>query len=111
MSELEDKISNVMNNPELMQQIMKMAQAMSSDEEKTLPPEPPSNEDAFSMPEIDFSMIQKLSGFAKKSGINKEQTALLHALRPYLSTQRINRLERAMKAAKMAGFATTMLGR
>lgn len=110
MNDLEQKISSVMNDPDMMKQIMALAQSMGSGTSEEAcaaekPPSPPV------LPDIDLSMVQKLSGFARKSGIDNNQRALLQALRPYLSSHRINRLERAMQAAKMAGFATSLLGR
>lgn len=109
MNELEQKISSVMNDPDMMKQIMALAQSMGGGSQEACAPEPQSPSPL--LPDIDLSMVQKLSGFAKKSGIDQNQKALLQALRPYLSNHRINRLEKAMQAAKMAGFATSLLGR
>lgn len=109
MSDLEQQLSAVMNDPAMMEKIMALAQSMGSN-----PPsdkQPVEKEPTCSFPDIDLSMIQKLSGFAGKSRIDSNQKALLQALRPYLSGHRIQRLERAMQAAKMAGFATSLLGR
>ena len=98
-----------MNNPAMMQQIMQLAQSMDSSPPQEAPPTDQSTMPSF--PDIDLSMIQKLSGFARQSGIDPNQQALLSALRPYLKGNRISRLERAMKAAKMAGLATSLIGR
>lgn len=117
MSELEQKLGEVMSNPEMMQKIMALAQSMGMADAQPQPAPPqaaePPKQDvpAGAFPEIDLSMLQKLSGFAKQSGIDKNQQTLLHALAPYLSNRRIAKLERAMRAAKMAGFATSFLGR
>jgi hypothetical protein len=54
-------------------------------------------------------MIQKLSGIARQSSIDKNQQNLLRALGPYLSRERITKLEKAMRAAKIAGIASTAL--
>ena len=108
MDNFEDKLASVMNNPEMMEKIMALAQSMGS-AEQSAQPEPPQTGNPF--PEIDISMLQKLSGFAQQSGIDKNQQSLLHALAPYISQHRVARLERAMRAAKMAGFATNLLGR
>ena len=62
------------------------------------------------MPEIDLAMVQKLSGFARQSSIDSQQQALLKALTPYLQDARIRKLERAMRAAKIAKFASGALG-
>ncbi len=108
MSDLEQKLASVMNDPSMMQQIMALAQSLDTGAQPN-PAETQEKTQAF--PDIDVSMLQKLSGFTRQSGIDKNQKALLQALRPYLSGQRINRLERAMQAAKMASFATSLLGR
>ncbi len=109
MSELEEKLASVMNDPAMMQKIMSLAQSLGSSEPQTAPEQP--KQDPASFPDIDVSMLQKLSGFAKQSGIDKNQRTLLNALSPYISRHRIIKLERAMRAAKMANFATTLLGR
>lgn len=104
MSELEEKLNNVLNNPQLMQQIMSMAQNMNA----TSPTQEPSAPQE-SMPELDLNLIRQLSGMAQKGTIDRNQQSLLKALGPYLSPVRIGKLEKAMRAAKMAQFATVFL--
>lgn len=103
MDDMEEKLGALLNNPGLMQQIMSMAQSLGAEK----PPEAPKGE---LLPNIDLGMVQKLSGLAKQSGIDKREQALLRALESYLSADRIRRLERAMRAAKMAKLATGILG-
>ena len=110
MGEFEDKLASVMNDPAMMQKIMSLAQSLGGESPEPQPQPPPKQESA-PFPEIDLGMLQKLSGFARQSGIDPNQQALLSALRPYLKGNRISRLERAMKAAKMAGLATSLIGR
>lgn len=106
MSELEEKLSSVLNNPALMQQIMNMAQNMNSGEgQKRDTPQ----EHSDPLPEIDINMLRKLSGFAQKGTIDRNQKSLLSALRPYLSRDRIAKLEKAMRAARMAQMASGLL--
>lgn len=107
MSELEEKLASVMNDPAIMQKIMGLAQSLGGDSS----PEPPPKTESASFPELDMAMLQKLSGFASQSTIDKNQQMLLQALSPYISRHRVAKLERAMRAAKMAGFATSLLGR
>lgn len=102
MDEMENKLGAILNNPQMMEKIMNLAQSMGQQEASP-------KQEAPQMPDIDLSMVQRLSGFAKQSGIDKKQQDLLRALGPYLNRQRISRLERAMRAAKMAGMATTFL--
>ena len=97
MSEMEEKLGAILRNPQMMQQIMSMAQAMSP------PPEP-------APPALpDFSVMQKLVGMTRQSGIDKNQQALLRALSPYISRERSAKLEKAMRAAKMARLASAFL--
>ena len=107
MEQMEDKIGAILNNPQMMQQIMSMVQSLGQSEAPR--PEPPP-EPAPSMPDIDPAMITKMMSIAGNTGPDKEQEALLHALRPYLTSNRIDRLEKAMRAAKLAGLASGFLG-
>lgn len=106
MDDLEQKLGAVLNNPQLMQQIMSMAQSLGSQPspQESKPPEQPP------LPPIDPGMLSKLAGLSKQGAIDRNQQALLSALGPYLSKDRIGRLERAMRAAKMAKLAGSFLG-
>ena len=108
MDSMEDKLNAILGNPQMMQQIMSMAQSMGQQQDtSTANEEPPESQ---STPVgLDLAMIQKLSGIARQSSIDKNQQNLLHALRPYLSRERIAKLEKAMRAAKIAGIASTAL--
>ena len=103
MEELESKLGSILGNPEMMQKIMALAQNF-QDQPSNEPSQP-----ASPFPELDPSMLQKIMGFAQHSGIDPHQQALLQALRPYLAQHRISKLERALRAAKMAGMATNLL--
>ena len=107
MDEMESKLNAVLNNPDMMAQIMSMAQALGGGAPSPPPPQPV-------MPDIpeglDIGMITKLAGMANSANVDKDQRALLIALRPYLTNERIGKLERAMRATKLAGLATTLLG-
>lgn len=104
MDDMESKLGAILSNPAMMQQIMALAQNFG---QSTPAPETPKQE---SVPDVDFTAIQKLAGLTAGSKLSKNQQNLLIALRPYLSHQRINRLEKAMQAAKLAGVATSLLG-
>lgn len=105
MSEMEDKLGAILNNPQMMQQIMSMAQAMGANQPTQSPPPQPQES---SLP-MDPRMLQSIAGMARNSGVDRNQQTLLSALRPYLSQSRINKLEKAMRAAKMAGLASSFL--
>ena len=105
MDDIQAQMGAILNDPQMMQKIAAMAQSMQ------MPPHPPAEEkppESFETPNIDIGMIQKLSGFASQSGIDKNQKNLLNALGPYLHQERISKLEKAMRCAKMARLATTV---
>ena len=114
MEDMQEKLNSILGNPEMMQRIMSMAQAFGQSSEQNKhetaenpPPQPTKPSQALG---IDPATLQKIVGFAQQSGIDRNQQALLKALRPYLSKERIVKLEKAMRAAKVAGFASTAVG-
>ena len=112
MSEMEEKLGAILSNPQMMQQIMSMARAMSPPPEpQGRPEQPPEPAPPASAPPAlpDFSVMQKLAGMTRQSGIDKNQQALLRALSPYISRERSAKLEKAMRAAKMARLASAFL--
>lgn len=102
MDQMEDKLSAIMNNPQLMGQILSIAQSLGNAQP---PPEESPPQQAF-----DPAMLQKLGALAGNSGIDGNQQALLRALNPYLSNRKVEKLEKAMRAAKMARMASGFLG-
>ena len=106
MDDFENKLGQILGNPEMMGKIMSMAQSFGAQD---APPEPPPQQED-NIPDFDFATIQKLTGLMGKAGVDSRQKALLSALSPYISTNRIQKLEKAMRAAKLAGVATTFLG-
>ena len=104
---MEDKLGAILNNPQLMQQIMSMAQSLGDAPTAQPPPtpEPPS----LTIPDIDPALIAKVMSLAGKTTIDRNQQALLCALKPYLTEMRLQKLEKAMKAARLAGAASAFL--
>lgn len=103
---MEDKLSAILSNPQMMQNIMTMAQSLSQNT-PSQSAEPGKQE--IPLPDIDFSMLQKLGSMGSQTGIDPQQKALLSALTPYLSQNRVQKLERAMRAAKIARLASVFL--
>lgn len=106
MNELEEKLGALLSNPQLMQQISSLVQAMGQPSQPA-PSPPPMPEP--SPPEPDFSQLQGLASLLQSNRIDTNQQALLRALSPYLSPWRVGKLERAMRASKMAGLASVLL--
>jgi len=107
MDSMEEKLGSILNDPETMQKIMSMAQALGGADPQQ-DGTAPQNQAPF--PDIDLNMLQRFSGLARQGSIDKQQQNLLQALNPYLSRQRIQKLENAMRAAAMAKFAAAAFG-
>lgn len=124
MEGLEDKLGALLANPTLMSQIMAMAQSLGQggnepqqgpppqqpDPPPPQPPPQPAAQASSSIPNIDPGMIAQAMQLFGGMQPDSHQQALLKALRPYLGQDRLIRLERAMRAAKLAKIATGFLG-
>ena len=109
MDDMESKLGAILNNPDMMAQIMSMAQQFSGGESAPSPPPPP--QPTPNIPDgLDMGMLMKVAGMANSANVDKDQRALLLALRPYLTSERIGKLEKAMRASKLAGLASSFLG-
>ncbi len=104
MSEMEEKLNQVLSNPQMMQQIMALAQSLGNNSQQA-PPEK-KQEPEFS---LDPGLLRQLAGMASRSGVDQNQQALLRALGPYISRERSGKLEKAMRAARMASVASALL--
>lgn len=106
MEDMESRLGAILGNPEMMSQIMNMAQQLGG---ATAPP-PPQQAQPSILPEgMDIGMLTKLAGVASSANIDQNQQCLLQALRPYLTAQRIEKLGKAMRAAKLANLASGLL--
>lgn len=106
MEGMEEKLGAILGNPQIMQQIMSMAQSLGQSQEQ--PSEAPPKE-ASPLPDLNPAVLQQFMSLAGKTGIDRNQRALLGALRPYLTKERLAKLEKAMRAAKLASAASTAL--
>lgn len=112
MDDFENKLGAILGDPKMMEQIMSLAGQLESPKPpqdapggKPCPPPEP-------LPQMpDPALLKSISGIAKQGNIDKNQQSLLRALRPYLSKQRIGKLEKAMRAAKLATVAGQFLNR
>ena len=96
MSDFEEKLNKLLNDPEEMERFAGFAKSLmsgSADEQ----PEP--------APDIDPSMLKKISGMLSGKGGTGRDAKLLEAMRPFLSEKRRGKMDRAMKIARLAGIA------
>ena len=113
MSELDEKLNTLLSNPESMAQIMQLAQSLSgkSPEPASTPvpppaPPPPSAPTAplSSLPgSLDPKLLARMLPIIQELGQEPNQQArqLLYALRPYLKSERQERIERALQLARL----------
>lgn len=106
MENIEEKLGTILNDPKMMQQIMSLAQSLGNTAQKPAQ-EPPQHRPP--EPGPDLSVLQKISGLAGSGSIDNDQKQLLQALSPYLSSDRVSKLENAMRAAKIAKVASAFL--
>ena len=119
MNELEGMINGILSNPDEMKKIMNIASSIMGG---TAPEKPPEAEEAdrqtpdlsgvrsglSKLPGGIASAAKKLFSGASAAGNSSDKTALLEAMRPWLSEKRKNKLETAMRVArvmKVAGAA------
>ena len=114
MSEMEDQLGAILGNPKMMADIMALANSMNQEAPPPPKPEakPPSGPPPGPPPGdlgMDMAMVKALTGFARNSCIDQDQKALLKALCPFISKEKLQKLEKAMRAAKMAEQASCLL--
>lgn len=106
MDDLQTQLNAVLGNPEMMEKVMALAKNLNQSQGTSKP------EDSHSpLGDFDPAILKKLASMTKSTNVDKNQQTLLHALSPYLSRQRIQKLEKAMRAAKMASMAGLFTGR
>ncbi|MBS5427656.1 MAG: hypothetical protein KHY52_00215 [Firmicutes bacterium] len=99
---LEEKLSQVLNDPNSMAQLMSFAQSLGMGPPDTPPPPgpspgPPPGDEAFVR-----GILQLVRQANQKDG---PQEALLAALKPYLRPERREKLDRAMRIARISQIA------
>ena len=93
MENLEEKIMDVLADPEKMEGILSIAKSLG-----VSPPEEPEQE-----PSLPVGPLMELLGKANTS--DTRQDALVNALLPYLRPERRKKLQRALRMAKLSHLA------
>jgi hypothetical protein len=133
LSEFEDRINSLLNDPKQMDKIAALAKSLMGEEGGTQKPQGTAKaaESGGLDPDmlgkltglfkndgsedgglgLDPAMLGKLAGILKKGGSeNSERTALLNAMKPYLSEKRRSKMDKAMKLARIAKIAELAAG-
>lgn len=106
MSEFEEKLNHLLNDPEQIGKITQMAKSLMDGGQASIPAPSAANTTGFSDLGIDMDLLAKVGKMMSGSGgESSQQRALLEAMTPYLGQKRQRRMEQALKMAKMAKIA------
>ena len=110
MSEFEDKINAILGNPAEMEKIPKLAAQImggggAGSSSPEAPQEKPQEAPGFDLGGIDPELFGKIGRLLSQAGGGSDKTALLRAMGPYLSQDRRERMEKAIRFAKIAKLA------
>ena len=114
MEDFENKIQQILGNPEAMANILSMAkglglvspEAESADESGKQPDAPESQDSPAGqepLGDLPFSIMELISEANKQ---DKKQAALFNALKPFLKPGRREKIDRAMKVARISHVAS-----
>lgn len=113
---LEDKLQQILNDPDSMAQILSLAQSFGMSPEPPSdhgPSAPPKQEQKVGMPDEGF--LQAIMGLMQQARqSDSKQEALLCALKPYLAPDRRDKIDQALEIARishLAGFALRNYGK
>lgn len=95
MSDFEDKLNKLLNDPKEMERFAGFAKSLMSGEESKQPP-----------PDVDPSILKNIGSMLSGKGSGGRETKLLEAMRPYMSEKRRGKMDRALKIARLAGIAS-----
>ena len=126
MSEFEDRINSVLNDPEQMDKIANLAKSlMGGDGQKTAPGDggmmgklgelarglAGGDSADTGSPGIDPAMLGKIGRLMNAGNAqSSNERALLEAMKPYLTEKRRQKMDRALQLAKLARIARLAMG-
>ncbi|MDE7390536.1 MAG: hypothetical protein K2M82_06325 [Lachnospiraceae bacterium] len=98
MSDLSTQLNQILANPEMMEQIRGLSGLLSqSAPELPAVPPPPKQQPTLDIPNEGIQMAMKLAPLLSSIKQEDDTTRLLRAVKPFLSPQRGERLEEAVK--------------
>lgn len=106
MADIQDKINEILSNPEALRQVQSLGEQLGLAENAPEKPQPPEKKNELSLPtdfmndDIAKSLIKILPA-VKSIGCEDDTTRLLNALRPFLSCEKQEKLDKAEKMLKL----------
>lgn len=106
MSDISEQISSLLSDPESLKKIEAMAQNLFGENKSNTSPTPPVTPQTNDMG-FDIGNIAKISQMVQLLGTkgDDDRVRLLLALRPHLSKEKQNRLDKAVKMLKLLDIA------
>ena len=106
MSDLEEKINTLLSDPTQMENISRLAaRFMGQGEGEDAPAQPASS----LAPGFDMDMMARMGKLLSGAGGGSDKSALLQAMSPYLAPKRREKMEKALKFARVAKIAGSAL--
>ncbi len=106
MADIQDKINEILSNPEALRQVQSLGEQLGLAGNAHEKPQPPEKKNELSLPtdfmndDIAKSLIKILPA-VKSIGCEDDTTRLLNALRPFLSCEKQEKLDKAEKMLKL----------
>ena len=113
MAEFDEKLNSILSNPDAMSQIMQLAQSLGGGGQPSAPSPPPPQQQSWSSPPAGGDLLSSLAGgldpgllsrllpLIQELGGDSNARNLLYALRPYLRSDRQEKVERALQLARL----------
>lgn len=99
MDDLMNKISDILSDEESMRQLNELAQMLNKGEGDNTEKKPEAPENPSDMPDIE--MMMKIAELAGSLNASDKNTELLLALRPHLSEEKQQKLDKAVKLLRL----------
>lgn len=118
MAQLEEQLNQILGDPQAMEQIMALAQSLSGKQEEERQPEedtqPPAEHDSPSplsaLDGLDPRLLRMGMGLLSEySAQDDKKTALLAALKPFLKPERQEKMDQAVRIARLTRVIRTAL--
>ena len=119
MADWQEQLNTILSDPDAMAQIVSLAQSISGGSSPSEPPvsdtprEPESDNTAIlqALGGLDPELLRRIGPLMREMNRpeSSEATALLQALRPFLSRKRMDKVERAAQLARLIHLGKTFL--
>lgn len=96
MSDFEDKLNKLLNDPKEMERFAGFAKSLMSGD---------GGKDTAAVQDTDADIMKSFGTLLKSGSGGSRGTKLLEAMQPFLSEKRRGKIDRAMKIARLAGIA------